>query len=185
MMIASTTSLPVARLECIEVLRRNCWNFRLVCVVNQKPSFLYEESASHNESLFSRFYSPWSSIFELHEKRFVSHKDTFGANWKATSVCWLRHGSWYLMHSKVKRITHAAPPLVTSCLLLRATCVREYRVRAYRRSHGDHAPQISSISCYFVLREAVSQTKYCCSLKVKRFDPPKLFGLATQLGPGD
>jgi len=32
--------------------------------------------------------------------------------------------------------------------------------------------QISSIPCQFVLWEAVSQTKYCCSLKVKRFPPP-------------
>jgi len=30
-------------------------------------------------------------------------------------------------------------------------------------------PQISSISCRFVRREAVSQTQYCCSLKVKIF----------------
>jgi len=39
-----------------------------------------------------------------------------------------------------------------------------------------HAPKIFSMSCYFVLWEAVSQTKYCCSLKVKIF-APKNFGL--------
>jgi len=32
-----------------------------------------------------------------------------------------------------------------------------------------HGPQISSISCCFVLWEVLSQTKYCCSLKVKIF----------------
>jgi len=37
-------------------------------------------------------------------------------------------------------------------------------------------PQMSSISCHFVLCEAASQTKHCCSLKVERFDPPKMLG---------
>jgi len=33
-----------------------------------------------------------------------------------------------------------------------------------------------------VLREVVSQTKYCCSLKVKYLAPPKIFGLPTPQG---
>jgi len=49
---------------------------------------------------------------------------------------------------------------------------------------GRHAPKISSLSCHFVLREAVSQTKYHSSLEVKILGPPKkLWGwLATELG---
>ena len=42
-------------------------------------------------------------------------------------------------------------------------------------------PQISSIPCCFVFREAVSQTKCCWSLKLKIFVPTKIFGLATPL----
>jgi len=34
--------------------------------------------------------------------------------------------------------------------------------------------QIFRISSHFVLQEAVSQTKYCCSPKIKHFDPPKI-----------
>jgi len=34
---------------------------------------------------------------------------------------------------------------------------------------------------HFVLWEAVSQIKYCCSPKIKNFDPKKIFGLATPL----
>ena len=53
----------------------------------------------------------------------------------------------------------------------------------HRRSQGiqgGHAPpQISSIPCHFALWEAVSQTTYCCSLKVKRFSSSKTFGQAT------
>jgi len=45
---------------------------------------------------------------------------------------------------------------------------------------GGHAPKISNISCRFLLCEAVSQTKYCCSLKVKIFGPQKSW-LATPL----
>jgi len=41
--------------------------------------------------------------------------------------------------------------------------------------------QISSISCRFVLWDAVSRTKYCCSLEVKIFGPSQNFGLATLL----
>jgi len=37
-------------------------------------------------------------------------------------------------------------------------------------------PQISSISCRFVHWETVSQRKYCCSLKIKIFGLPKIFG---------
>ena len=43
-----------------------------------------------------------------------------------------------------------------------------------RRSQGVMAPKISSTSCHFVLREPVSQTKYCYSLKFKRFAPPQI-----------
>ena len=43
-------------------------------------------------------------------------------------------------------------------------------------------PPISGISCCFMLREPVSQTKYCCSLKVKIFAPPN-FGLTKLLVP--
>ena len=47
------------------------------------------------------------------------------------------------------------------------------------RGQGGYDPQISSISCHFVLWKAVSQTQYCCSLEVKRFSPPINYGLAT------
>jgi len=46
---------------------------------------------------------------------------------------------------------------------------------------GPFPPEISSISCHFVLCEVLTQTKYCCSLKVKRFGLQKHFGLATPL----
>ena len=46
-----------------------------------------------------------------------------------------------------------------------------------RGGKGPCPPKISSISCYFVLWEAVSQTKYCCLLKVKRFGPPKFWAV--------
>jgi len=41
-------------------------------------------------------------------------------------------------------------------------------------------PEICNISCGFALQEAVSQTKYCCSLKVKIL-VPQFFGLVTLL----
>ena len=44
----------------------------------------------------------------------------------------------------------------------------------HKRSQGSqrgHALQISSVSCRFVLWEAVSQTKYCCSLEVRNIWP--------------
>jgi len=50
----------------------------------------------------------------------------------------------------------------------------------HRCSQGGHVPQISSILCHFVLWDAVSQTKYYCSLKVKTFGIQN-FGLATLL----
>jgi len=36
------------------------------------------------------------------------------------------------------------------------------------RGQRSYAPQISSMSYHLVLREAVSYTKYCCSLKSKK-----------------
>jgi len=39
-----------------------------------------------------------------------------------------------------------------------------------------HGHQISSISCCFVLWKVLSQTKYCCSLKVKIFGSKKFSG---------
>ena len=42
-------------------------------------------------------------------------------------------------------------------------------------------PKISSTSCHFVLWQAVSRTKFCCSLKVKVFGLPKKIWLATLL----
>jgi len=47
---------------------------------------------------------------------------------------------------------------------------------------GDILPKISSIFCRFVLREAVPQTEYCCSLKFKIVCPSQNFELATLLG---
>ena len=38
-----------------------------------------------------------------------------------------------------------------------------------------HGPQNSRISCRFALWEVLSQTKYCCSLKVKIFGSKKIF----------
>jgi len=48
-------------------------------------------------------------------------------------------------------------------------------------ARGPWPPKSCSISSHFVLWEAVSQTKYRCSLKVKIFVPKKDFGLATPL----
>jgi len=51
----------------------------------------------------------------------------------------------------------------------------EISIVCSRRSQGGAKrampPQISSSSCCFVLWEVVSQTRYCCSLKVKIFGP--------------
>jgi len=57
-------------------------------------------------------------------------------------------------------------------------------LRGRRRRHGGqrgHALLVSSISCRFVLREVVSQSKDCCSLEVKMFGPSQIFGFATSL----
>ena len=69
----------------------------------------------------------------------------------------------------------------SSTLLRTIRAVWKLRMLSHRRSHGrlsGHAPQdiISSRSCHFVFREAVSQSKYCYSLKVERFPPPKILG---------
>ena len=48
-------------------------------------------------------------------------------------------------------------------------------------ARGPCPVHISSISCHFVLLQAVPRTKYCCSLKVKVFAPRKNFGLAALL----
>ena len=45
-------------------------------------------------------------------------------------------------------------------------------------ARGFHLHQIPSIFCHVVLSEVLSQTKYCSSLKVKIFGPPKNFALA-------
>ena len=46
-------------------------------------------------------------------------------------------------------------------------CLLRHRAR---RGQGGRAPQkVSSISCRFVLRDAVSQTKYCCSFDTQIF----------------
>jgi len=46
-----------------------------------------------------------------------------------------------------------------------------------------HGHQISSI-CRFALWEVLSETKYCCSLKVKIFGPKKIFRLGMLLPAG-
>jgi len=51
----------------------------------------------------------------------------------------------------------------------------------HRCSQGAMPPQFLSVPCRFVVRDTVPQTKYCCSHKIKIFDPPKIFGLATLL----
>jgi len=48
-------------------------------------------------------------------------------------------------------------------------------------ARGAKGTQILSISSHFVFWESASQTKYCCSPKIKHFGPPKFFGLATPL----
>ena len=46
------------------------------------------------------------------------------------------------------------------------------------------APNMSSIPCRFVPREEVSQSKYCCSLKVKIYGPSqKFWHLQNLFGP--
>ena len=53
-----------------------------------------------------------------------------------------------------------------------------------RRSQGVKAamaPEISSITCRFMFRAAVSQAKYCCSFKVKIFGSSQNFGLTKLL----
>jgi len=54
-----------------------------------------------------------------------------------------------------------------------------YKLHLHRRSQRGRGPwplQIFRISSHFVLSEAVSQTKYCCSPKIKHFDPSKNLG---------
>jgi len=46
---------------------------------------------------------------------------------------------------------------------------------------GPCRPPKNSGKYCFVLREAVSQTKYCCSLEVKIFGPSQSFGTITSL----
>ena len=57
--------------------------------------------------------------------------------------------------------------------------------RKRRHMQGDAKvamhPQISIITCHFVLWEAVSPTKCRFSLTVKVFGPKKIFGMAAQL----
>jgi len=55
----------------------------------------------------------------------------------------------------------------------------------HRRTQGEPGampPHIFSISSHFVLWEAASQTKYCCSPKIKNFVPPKFFGPLQNFG---
>jgi len=62
------------------------------------------------------------------------------------------------------------------------SCIAHIHVcdRCSQWSQRRHDPQFSRKSCRFVFREAVSQTKYCCSLKVKKSQkylvPPKHSG---------
>jgi len=43
------------------------------------------------------------------------------------------------------------------------------------RESGGHGPSKNfGIFSHFALQEAVSPTKYCCSPKIKHFDPPKI-----------
>jgi len=42
-------------------------------------------------------------------------------------------------------------------------------------------PQCKPAFSHFVLWEAVSQRKYCCTPKIQHFGPPKIFGLATPM----
>ena len=46
----------------------------------------------------------------------------------------------------------------------------------HRRRLEGHAPQNSSTPCRFVHWDSVSQTKYCCSLKVKLSGLPRFLG---------
>jgi len=50
----------------------------------------------------------------------------------------------------------------------------KFQHRRSQEGQRSHGPKIASLSCRFVLREAVSQTKYCCSLKVTYLAPPKI-----------
>ena len=70
------------------------------------------------------------------------------------------------------------------CMYSKATAwlyFYKFKHKRTQGSLGSHTPQISIISCHFVLWEVVSQTKHCFSPKVKRFAPPQNFGLATPL----
>jgi len=58
------------------------------------------------------------------------------------------------------------------------------RVTGVTRGPRGPCHQIFRISSHFVLWQAVSQTKYCCSPKIKHLGPSKIppnFGLATPL----
>ena len=50
-----------------------------------------------------------------------------------------------------------------------------------RLNNSSQAQKVCARNSAHVLWDAVSQTKYCCSLKVKRFGLPQNFGLATPL----
>ena len=59
-----------------------------------------------------------------------------------------------------------------------------YQGQSHRLARGPKAPRtpkISSIPCRFVLREAVSHTRYCCSFEIKIFGSSQNFGLTTLL----
>jgi len=45
---------------------------------------------------------------------------------------------------------------------------------ALAKAGPDSFPQIFSISSHFVISEAASQTKYCCSPKIKHYGSPKI-----------
>jgi len=55
---------------------------------------------------------------------------------------------------------------------------------ARRGPRGRWPPRIFRIHSDFVLWEAVSQTKYCYSPKIKYFDPPQIFLSSTNFWAG-
>ena len=137
----------------------------------------------------------WSLIFPLFFRLFYSN-----VYWQLASL--LRDGFLYCFYLlsellETKKINQSVLVLVTTaaCLFFCSDHVflriddsfdfqfgNDSAVIGVTRGERGHAHfKISGISCCFVLREAVSHTKYCCSLKIKSFGPTSNFGLVKPL----
>jgi len=84
---------------------------------------------------------------------------------------------YILWNSKQFRRIWTPMPTKRKVLVWKAVVINTlvHGLRRSQRSQRAQAPQISRISCRFVHREALAQTKYSCSLEGKYLNPPKLW----------